>query len=65
MSLSYEDNKKEEMGLFIPYKGEIKKNLMNKLINTENNNNINNNEEEKEKDKIKYTYLLKDKNSRR
>ena len=34
-NLSYEDNKKEDFGLFIPYKGEIKKNLMNKKDNTE------------------------------
>ena len=58
MSLSYEDNKKEEMGLFIPYKGEIKKNLMNKLINTENNNNINNNED---KDDISEEINISDK----
>ena len=58
MSLLYEDDKKEEMGLFIPYKGEIKKNLMNKLINTENNNNINNNED---KDDISEEIIISDK----
>ena len=41
-----ENNKKEEISLFIPYKGEIKKNLMNNNINTNTNTNIDNKNKE-------------------